>query len=143
MMGKQIKKSDLNVPTARGRKRGLLFIALAVALFFGAKAVHWYTNLGLLIILMNILAFCFVLYGVCELISPDESPLISIKATTEGEEKEKSKKYNSFKFTCPMCGGHKIKNVGTAKKLAGVATVGLASKNIGKNYQCDDCGYKW
>ena len=49
MMGKQIKKSDLNVPTARGRKRGLLFIALAVALFFGAKAVHWYTNLGLLI----------------------------------------------------------------------------------------------
>ena len=92
---------------------------------------------------MNILAFCFVLYGVCELISPDESPLISIEATTEGEEKEKSKKYNAFKYTCPMCGGHRIKNVGTAKKLARVATVGLASKNIGKNYQCDDCGYRW
>lgn len=142
MMGKQIKKSDLNVPTARGRKRGFLFIALAVALFFGAKAVHWYTNLGLLIILMNILAFCFVLYGVCELISPDESPLISIE-TADKEKEEKTKKYNSFKYTCPMCGGHRVKNIGTAKKLAGVATVGLASKNIGKNYQCDDCGYKW
>ena len=91
---------------------------------------------------MNIFAFCFGLYGLCELISPDESPLISIE-TTEDKEKEKTKKYNSFKYTCPMCGGHKVKNIGTAKKLAGVATVGLASKNIGKNYQCDDCGYKW
>ena len=126
-----------------GAKEAFCLLLWLLHYFFGAKAVHWYTNLGLLIILMDILAFCFVLYGVCELISPDESPLISIKATTEGEEKEKPKKYNSFKFTCPMCGGHKIKNVGTAKKLAGVATVGLASKNIGKNYQCDDCGYKW
>lgn len=142
MMGKQIKKSDLSVPTARGRKRGLLFIALAVALFFGAKTVHWYTNLGLLIILMNIFAFCFVLYGLCELISPDESPLISIE-TADKEKEEKTKKYNSFKYTCPMCGGHRVKNIGTAKKLAGVVTVGLASKNIGKNYQCGDCGYKW
>ena len=52
-------------------------------------------------------------------------------------------KYNGLKYTCPMCGSHKIKNIGTAKKLGGVAMVGLASGNIGKNYQCDDCKYKW
>lgn len=91
---------------------------------------------------MNIFAFCFVLYGLCELISPDESPFISIE-TADKEKEEKTKKYNSFKCTCPMCGGHRVENIGTAKKLAGVATVGLASKNIGKNYQCDDCGYRW
>lgn len=69
------------------------------------------------------------------------------------EEKKRSKemqeaylnreKYNSLKYTCPMCGSHKIMNIGTAKKVGGVVAVGLASKNIGKNYQCDDCGYRW
>lgn len=142
-MDEQTKKSDSSASAVRGRKRGLLFIALAIALFLGAKAVHLYTNLGLLIVVMNIFAFCFVLYGLCELISPDESPLISIETTEDKEKEEKTKKYNSFKYTCPMCGGHRVKNIGTAKKLAGVAAVGLASKNIGKNYQCDDCGYKW
>lgn len=52
-------------------------------------------------------------------------------------------KYNGLKYTCPMCGSHKIKSIGTAKKLGGVAAVGLASQNIGKNYQCDDCNYRW
>lgn len=52
-------------------------------------------------------------------------------------------KYNGLKYTCPMCGSHKIKNIGTAKKVGGVLAVGLASQNVGKNYQCDDCNYKW
>lgn len=69
------------------------------------------------------------------------------------EEKKRSKewqealtnreKYNCLKYTCPMCGSHKVMNIGTAKKLGGVVALGLASKNIGKNYQCDDCGYRW
>lgn len=69
------------------------------------------------------------------------------------EEKERSKaqteamvnrdKYNGLKYTCPMCGSHKIKSIGTAKKLGGAVMVGLASGNIGKNYQCDDCNYRW
>lgn len=141
-MDEQTKKNAPKESTIKGRKRGALFIVLAIALFFGAKAAHVYLGLEVMVWLMNIFAFCFVLYGLCELISPDESPLISIE-TADKEKEEKTKKYNSFKYTCPMCGGHRVKNIGTAKKLAGVATVGLASKNIGKNYQCDDCGYKW
>lgn len=71
--------------------------------------------------------------------------------TPEEERREKQQakasaereKYNGFKYTCPMCGSHRVKNIGTGKKLVGVATVGLASKSIGKNYQCDHCNYRW
>ena len=71
--------------------------------------------------------------------------------TPEEERREKQRakasaereKYNGFKYTCPMCGSRKVKNIGTGKKLVGVATAGLASTSIGKNYQCDHCNYRW
>lgn len=71
--------------------------------------------------------------------------------TPEEERREKQRakacaereKYNGFKYTCPMCGSHKVKNIGAGRKLAGVATLGLASKSIGRNYQCNHCNYRW
>lgn len=52
-------------------------------------------------------------------------------------------KYNYYKYTCPMCGGHRIKTIGTGRKLASAATLGVAGRSLGKNYQCDDCNYRW
>lgn len=52
-------------------------------------------------------------------------------------------KYNDYKFTCPMCRSKKVKKIGTISRAASVATAGLASSKIGKQYECDDCKHKW
>lgn len=58
------------------------------------------------------------------------------------EEKE-AKKYNNYKYKCPMCGSNKIANIATAKKVVSAEMLGLASNKIGKTYQCDECKYMW
>ncbi len=62
------------------------------------------------------------------------------KKVKENWDKEK---YNDYKFTCPMCGSKKVKKIGTMNRAASVATVGLASSKIGKQYECDNCKHKW
>lgn len=52
-------------------------------------------------------------------------------------------KYNNYMFTCPMCGSKKVKKIGTINRAASIATVGLASSKIGKQYECDNCQHKW
>lgn len=52
-------------------------------------------------------------------------------------------KYNNFMYTCPMCQSKKIKSISSERKAASIMLTGLASKNIGHNYQCDNCNYKW
>lgn len=54
-----------------------------------------------------------------------------------------AKKYNYYKYTCPMCGSKRVKNISTASKVVSTELVGLASNKIGKSYECDDCQYKW
>ena len=58
------------------------------------------------------------------------------------DEKE-AKKYNNYKYKCPMCGSNKIANISTAKKVVSAEMLGLASDKIGKTYQCDECKYMW
>ena len=86
-----------------------------------------------------IAAFIFFVIGLIVSLIDSDTPEDNERAKKQTE----MAKYNNLKYTCPMCGSHKIKTIGTGKKMAGVATVGLASKNIGKNYQCDDCNYIW
>lgn len=62
------------------------------------------------------------------------------KEIKENWDKEK---YNYYKFTCPMCGSKKVKKIGTVTRAASVATFGLASSKIGKQYECDACKHKW
>ena len=57
------------------------------------------------------------------------------------DEKE-AKKYNNYKYKCPMCGSNKIANISTAKKVVSAEILGLASAKIGKTYQCDECKYR-
>lgn len=59
------------------------------------------------------------------------------------EQMAEKQKYNGLKYTCPMCGGHRIKTIGTGRKVASAVTLGVAGRSLGKNYQCDDCNYRW
>ena len=65
------------------------------------------------------------------------------KRNQEAVQAVNARKYNNYAYTCPMCGSHYVKNISMTKKGVGVATVGLASKTIGKNYKCTSCNYMW
>ena len=72
--------------------------------------------------------------------------LIYSFATSDPQEIKQNwdkEKYNDYKFTCPMCGSQKVKKIGNIDRAASVATWGLASSKIGKQYECDDCKHKW
>ena len=59
------------------------------------------------------------------------------------QEETEMKKYNNYKYKCPMCSSNKIMNISTAKKVVSTELLGLASNKIGKTYQCDECKYMW
>lgn len=44
---------------------------------------------------------------------------------------------------CPTCGSTNIKKISATKRWVGVGMFGLASSDMGKTMQCNDCGYKW
>ena len=44
---------------------------------------------------------------------------------------------------CPMCKSHNTRRISTANRAVSVATVGLASSKIGKQYECFNCKHKW
>lgn len=53
------------------------------------------------------------------------------------------KQIESNKPKCPTCGSTKVKKISTASKAVGFALVGIFSSNLGKQMQCENCGYKW
>lgn len=44
---------------------------------------------------------------------------------------------------CPTCGSTNIKKISATKRWVGVGMFGLASSDMGKTMQCNNCGYKW
>lgn len=44
---------------------------------------------------------------------------------------------------CPICGSTNIGKISTLNRYVSVATVGLASSKIGKQYECKNCKHKW
>lgn len=44
---------------------------------------------------------------------------------------------------CPTCGSPNIKKISATKRWVGVGMFGLASSDVGKTMQCNNCGYKW
>ena len=44
---------------------------------------------------------------------------------------------------CPVCGSTNTKELSNLNRTASVATWGLASSKIGKQYECKSCGHKW
>lgn len=59
------------------------------------------------------------------------------------KEEKTAKKYNHYTYKCPMCGSNKIVNISATKKVVSTGMLGLASSQIGKTYQCDECKYMW
>ena len=44
---------------------------------------------------------------------------------------------------CPTCGSTNIKKISGTKRFVSTGIFGLASSNVGKTMQCENCGYKW
>lgn len=44
---------------------------------------------------------------------------------------------------CPVCGSTNVSKISTLNRGVSVATVGLASSKIGKQYECRSCKHKW
>ena len=44
---------------------------------------------------------------------------------------------------CPQCGSRNTQRISTINRTISVATVGLASSKIGKQYECKNCKHKW
>lgn len=42
---------------------------------------------------------------------------------------------------CPACGSTDIENISTLNRAVSTAMVGIASKKIGKQFHCKNCGY--
>ena len=51
--------------------------------------------------------------------------------------------YNENIPKCPTCQSTDIKKIGALDRVTSVAFLGLASSKIGKQFQCNNCGYKW
>lgn len=47
------------------------------------------------------------------------------------------------KLKCPICNSTNILRISTLNRTVSVATVGLASAKIGKQYECKSCKHKW
>lgn len=65
------------------------------------------------------------------------------KMDPEQQKEDAARKYNNYKYTCPMCKSNRVKTIGSGKKMVTIGMVGAASSDFGKNYQCDNCNYKW
>ena len=50
---------------------------------------------------------------------------------------------NKVTLSCPICGKKNVNKISTLNRVASVATVGLASGKIGKQYKCTSCGHMW
>ena len=44
---------------------------------------------------------------------------------------------------CPTCGSTNIKKISGTRRWLGVGLFGIASSDVGKTRECNDCGYKW
>ena len=65
-----------------------------------------------------------------------QAVLYKMEQKRKVEEEEKIPK-------CPMCGSTHIEKISTTSRAVSVATVGLASGKIGKQYKCKKCKHMW
>lgn len=50
---------------------------------------------------------------------------------------------NNNQLKCPLCGSTNVNRISTLDRTVSIATVGLASSKIGKQYECKKCKHKW
>lgn len=61
------------------------------------------------------------------------------------ELKKQGNVYPQKQYTpkCPTCGNPNIKKISATKRWVSTGLFGLASSDVGKTMQCENCGYKW
>lgn len=64
---------------------------------------------------------------------------IAEKERLEQIEREKE----LYKPKCPTCGSSTISKISTTSRAVSIATVGIASSKIDKQFECKKCGFKW
>lgn len=57
--------------------------------------------------------------------------------------KSQEQKTNPNIPKCPTCGSTNVKKISSTKRWISAGLFGLASSNIGKTMECNNCGYKW
>ena len=99
-----------------------------------------------------VIFFGFAILGLVVFIKQSVDEDKKVKKMTPGErqqyfkeQKESSEKskYNNYMFTCPMCGSKKVIKITNADRAVSVATLGMASGKIGKQYECSNCKHRW
>ena len=65
-----------------------------------------------------------------------------LKKRLEAERNAKIKQQENMP-KCPVCGSKNVSKISTLNRGVSVATLGLASSKIGKQYECKACKHKW
>lgn len=61
--------------------------------------------------------------------------------TWQSQQQSQSQQSNTPK--CPTCNSTNIKKISGTRRWLGVGLFGIASSDVGKTRECNDCGYKW
>lgn len=62
---------------------------------------------------------------------------------TERAKRQNQIRYDTEHPQCPLCGSRNTERITTANRVLSVATTGLASSKIGKQYKCNNCKHLW
>ncbi len=65
------------------------------------------------------------------------------KDADEIKHDEELKEKANRRYKCPNCGAIAGKKISTLSKDVSITIHGAASDKIGKNYECEKCGYLW
>ncbi len=78
---------------------------------------------------------------------PIEFQLKMSQFRTQVQQQKQIKRVNleagSDAIKCPTCNSRKVRRISGMAKMAGAATLGIFSKAVRSQFQCDNCGYKW
>lgn len=149
----QIQKSSKEI---RNSAIGLI-ITLPLTIMCWCLSSHG--SLGLFIILFGIACFASIIFLISGIQEKNTaiSDLETAKRNIEEYEKNLDKRLKAIVAQgqaqaakdaakhprCPLCGSTNTERISTLNRTVSVATVGLASSKIGKQYQCKNCKHKW
>lgn len=140
-------------------KKGMFIMLILAVVSFSASAYGWSFDNSALLLIGGLATFVLVwlycqLYSGIKKMEKDLSTARNnygkylkeqehIKELRKAERLQQAKIEGSQHPQCPMCGSLQTQRITTAKRVASVYAVGLASDKIGKQFECKVCKYKW
>lgn len=125
-----------------------LNFAYGLAIFFGVGALCGFITSPVAGII-GILFTCWMCYEGAKQYNREMEKYNLAKSNFEKYQQEvvKEQEYKAIieasKQKCPSCGSTNIQKISTTDRAVSVATVGLASGKIGKQYKCKNCKHMW